>query len=260
MGQSTLMHCSGWMELAKVEAASSAALTTWNESRARPYVNEVTLDSQHHWCVLGMTARKCLGMFINRSTGDSVKGPLILRLHILCLQWHRCSSNKSWLPNVTVSELWLVWENDLSPETDRHSHPRRSAKMTSLQPLSRNPTPPAKIYTKWISLSITPMALVQVSVLSALCPCWHTHGSCVLPLPSWTTLQSNPAHGHKWALGCPQPGSSAPSTSNPSKQHWDHHTKWEEEQVEQTAAPTLCNKPTLKQSHKARGMLYSTLP
>lgn len=66
MGQSTLMHCSGWIELAKVEAASSAALTTWNESRAKPYINEVTHHSQNHQCVLVMTARKCLGMFIRR--------------------------------------------------------------------------------------------------------------------------------------------------------------------------------------------------
>lgn len=145
MGQSTLMHCSGWMELARVEAASSAALTTWNESRANPYVNEVTLDSQHRWCVLGMTARKCLGMFINRSAGGFVKGQRL---------WEFISSvsrdifapargKKSFLASVTVSELWLVWKNDPSPKTERHSHPRRSKRMTSLQPLSENPNPPA---------------------------------------------------------------------------------------------------------------------
>lgn len=33
MGHSTLMHCSGWMELARVEAASSAARTTWKEKK-----------------------------------------------------------------------------------------------------------------------------------------------------------------------------------------------------------------------------------
>lgn len=98
MGQSTLMHCSGWMELARVEAASSAALTTWNESRANPYVNEVTLDSQHCCCVLGMTARKCLGMFINRSTAGFVEGQVTLRLHILCLQGHLCSSQWQEVP------------------------------------------------------------------------------------------------------------------------------------------------------------------
>lgn len=61
MGQSTLMHCSGWMELARVEAASSAALTTYNESRAKFYINEVTCHNQNHQHVLAVTARKCLG-------------------------------------------------------------------------------------------------------------------------------------------------------------------------------------------------------
>lgn len=51
---------------------------------------------------------------------------------------------------------------------------RRSEKMTTLQSLSQNPNPPAKIYTKWISLSITPMALVQVSVCTQCwVPCAH---------------------------------------------------------------------------------------
>lgn len=51
---------------------------------------------------------------------------------------------------------------------------------------------------------------------------WHLR----LALPSWTTLQSNPGHRHKWALGSPWPGSCAAlSTCNPSRQHWDHHTK-----------------------------------
>lgn len=110
MGQSTLMHCSGWMELARVEAASSAALTTWNESRANPFVNEVTLDSQHHWCVLGMTARKCLGMFINRSAGGSVEGQWLWEFISSVSRdiFVPASGKKSFLPNVTVSELWLV--------------------------------------------------------------------------------------------------------------------------------------------------------
>lgn len=86
MGQSTLMHCSGWMELARVEAASSAALTTCNESRAKPYINEVALHGQNHLCVLGMNARKYLGMFINRSAGGSSERqptPRIRVLHLL---------------------------------------------------------------------------------------------------------------------------------------------------------------------------------
>lgn len=86
MGQSTLMHCSGWMELARVEAASSAALTTCNESRAKLYIKEVTHHSQNHWCVQGMTARKCSGMVINKSAGGSTKRQLAQRIHFLCLQ------------------------------------------------------------------------------------------------------------------------------------------------------------------------------
>lgn len=80
------MHCSGWMELARVEAASSAALTTCNESRAKPHINEVTLHRQNHLCTLGLNARKYSGMFFNRSAGGSSERQSTPRIRVLHLQ------------------------------------------------------------------------------------------------------------------------------------------------------------------------------
>lgn len=78
--------------------------------------------------------------------------------------------------------------------------------MTSLQPLSKNPNPPASTYTKCISLTITrngPAAAFSVTSVPRARAETDTHGSCVLPLPSSTMLQSNPGHRHKQALGSP---------------------------------------------------------